>query len=97
MKQAGVDPRVLATLMATRLEGGMSGTAEFTVISWGLVAASVCTSLPLPEATARLNLELPTGISSRWQPSEDPTFATGQPNPCPCEQRSGNQHYLFNC
>jgi len=63
----------------------------------GLVCTSVCTSLSVKEATARLNMEVPTGISSRWAKSKDKTFATGEPNPHRCETYSDHKHYLFNC
>lgn len=70
----------------------------FYAYAVGLVAASVCTSLSLEEATERLNSEHPTGISSHWQPSKDERFHTGQPNPCPCQQNPDtHKHYLFNC
>lgn len=70
---------------------------EFVVLAWGLVSASVCTSFPLAEATRRLNLELPTGISSAWAPAAEPRFAGGEPNPGPCPDRPGFVHYLFHC
>jgi hypothetical protein len=70
---------------------------EFEIYSQGVVHASVCTSLPLDVATERLNQEYPAGGTLKWAPSEDPTFAGGQPNPCSCTVHEGNQHYLFNC
>lgn len=72
-------------------------TAFFEAYAVGLVCASVCTDLPLDAATARLNHDYPTGISSPWEPSQDATFADGQPNPCPCDETPGRTHYLFNC
>lgn len=71
---------------------------EFTVYSVGLCFASVCTSLPLKEATRRLNVEHPTGTRNEWKPSEDATFHSGEPNPCPCNTNPGtHKHYLFVC
>jgi hypothetical protein len=70
---------------------------DFYVLAWGLVAATVCTSLPIEDATKRLNLELPTGISSRWAPAPDKTFHTGEPNPHQCAQYAAHQHVLFQC
>jgi hypothetical protein len=69
----------------------------FFVIGLGLCAASVCTRLTDEEATARLNREAPTGVSTEWQISKDEKFATGQPNPCPCPDYAGHRHILFNC
>ncbi len=71
---------------------------NFETYSVGICAASVCTSLPLEEATERLNSESPTGITSRWSPSEEPTFKGGQSNPCACETHpETHKHYLFRC
>ena len=70
---------------------------DFYILATGLVATSVCTSLSRKEATARLNREVPTGISSRWVISRDKTFHTGEPNPHTCETFSTHKHYLFNC
>lgn len=72
-------------------------TGFFEAYGVGLVCASVCTDLPLDEATQRLNAEHPTGIRSQWEPSTDETFANGVPQPCPCESVPGRTHYLFNC
>ena len=70
---------------------------DFAVYSIGVVCASVCTRLPLDEATRRLNAEHPTG-GHPWFPSADKTFAGGEPNPSPCNQwPTTNRHCLFNC
>lgn len=72
---------------------------EFMPYSVGLVAASVCTSLPVEEAARRLNLLHPTGIDSQWHKSKDKTFAdkvTANGAPCP-DYPETNKHYLFNC
>jgi hypothetical protein len=65
----------------------------------GLCCLSVCapSSVPLSEITAFVNRERPTGIESLWQPSTDPTFKTGHPNPCLCNTKPDHHHYLFNC
>lgn len=55
---------------------------EFEVYGLGIVCASVCTSLTAEEAELALNVEAPTGISSRWTLSGDKTFLTGGPRPC---------------
>jgi hypothetical protein len=68
----------------------------FQIIDWGLVSASVCTTLPIEAATERLNLVLPTGVGP-WHVADDPRFADGQPQPGPCEKASDRMHYLFHC
>lgn len=76
----------------------MSNSNEFTAYSVGIVSASVCTSLPVEAATARLNQEHPTGISSKWELSKDTTFAGGEPMPCICpDHPETHKHLLFNC
>lgn len=69
----------------------------FHAYSVGIVCASVCTTLSVDEATEQLNREHPTGLDHGWQVSDDPTFASGQPNPTPCERGGEAMHYLFNC
>jgi hypothetical protein len=71
---------------------------EFTVYGYGLVYASVCTTLPAAQVADRMDATCPTGISSRWQLSADERFASGQPNPCPCERNPATHtHYLLEC
>lgn len=75
---------------------------DFQVISYGLVYASVCSSLSEEETTAQLNLVHPTGAAYtchlRWKPSTDERFPTGQPNPCKCELRPDTHaHRLYSC
>ena len=68
----------------------------FSVYALGLVCASVCTNLSIEDAAKRLNLEHPTGISSRWAKADE-AFSDGSPNPHSCEKDSRLQHYLFHC
>lgn len=71
---------------------------EFEIYAEGLVCTSVCTSLSVEEATVRLNQLRPSGIMSQWVKSEDKTFISGEPNPCPCNTHPDtHKHYLFNC
>lgn len=91
-------------LLSLRPEADLTGRGrpvmvkDFVAYSVGLCQASACTSLSVEEAAVRMNAEHPTGISSRWEMSSDPTFATGQTNPCPCDEHSvTHKHYLFTC
>jgi hypothetical protein len=73
-------------------------TPAFEAYAVGITHASVCTSMPLEEATEELNATHPTGIESQWSLSENTHFASGKPNPCPCEDHpETHKHYLFNC
>jgi hypothetical protein len=75
----------------------ISENPDFTAYAVGFVFASVCTSLTDAEATERLNLVHPTGISSRWSIADEP-FRTGEPNGCPCNDRPDtHRHILFAC
>lgn len=70
---------------------------EFVAYAVGLLCMSVCTSLTPEEATQRLNMEHPTGITSRWAVADE-EFAGGESNPCPCpDHPETHKHYLFNC
>ena len=71
-------------------------TEVFEVYSVGFVCASVCTTLSIEEATRRLNIEHSTGVGP-WHLSADPTFASGSPNPSPCDRGGESKHFLFNC
>ena len=70
---------------------------DFQVYSEGLFVTSVCSSLD-QEATVARMATIPSGIRAGWVLSEDETFRTGEPNPCPCEDKpETHMHYLFNC
>lgn len=71
---------------------------EFIPYSVGLVAASVCTSLPIEDATRRLNMVHPTGVGP-WHKSKDKFFSDGKTAngaECPDHPKT-HKHYLFNC
>lgn len=72
---------------------------ELEVYSNGLCYCSICTNLDSVAMIENLvNLENPTGTSSRWKISKDPTFNSGDPNPCPCNQKPNtHKHYLLEC
>jgi len=66
-------------------------TADFQIIHAGLIDVAICTSLPIDEATKRLNIELPTGIHSQW------TFDGEETNKCPCPDDQNKTHYRLFC
>lgn len=74
-------------------------TAMISFIAIGPITCSVCAPADLStEDVERLtNEKHPTGISSKWSISEAKTFATGEPNPCPCEKGSTRKHWLLSC
>lgn len=81
---------------ASKLEP-YDNAGEFVVYNVGIVYASVCTSLPVEQAEVRLNLEYPTGVGP-WHFAEDEGFASGETNPCPCENAPiTHRHLLFVC
>jgi len=65
----------------------------------GLAHCSVCApkSMSREDVERYTNMNLPTGISSKWMISTDPKFATGDPNPTACERDSTRMHYLMEC
>lgn len=68
----------------------------YTLGTAGLVSWAICTDLPKDQAIAHANSLNPTGISSRWQLSED-KFPDGKENPHDCPDNPGRKHYLLNC
>jgi hypothetical protein len=62
----------------------------------GVLVCSVCSDDPVEQMLAEVNRINPTGINSRWELAADPTFASGHPNPNPCEKGKG-WHYLLEC
>jgi len=75
----------------------MSDTARVQLYKVGLCYASVCAAADVePEEIEReVNAQYPTGISSRWQVSDEP-FASGAPNPSPCNtEPDARRHWLL--
>jgi hypothetical protein len=71
---------------------------EFYVLKVGMVAALVCTRLPVREATKRLNQQSPTGINSRWsRAAKGRKFTTGEENGVACDEVAGNRHWIYTC
>lgn len=68
------------------------------VYAVGLVYCSVCApaNMSMEVLTHAVNVQAPTGIGSRWRLSDDPTFASGEPQPGPCSDPE-RLHYLFSC
>jgi hypothetical protein len=76
----------------------MTAPYDFQAYAVGICTASVCTALTDEQTVERMNAEHPTGIDSPWAISTDPTFASGEPNPTPCEDMADtHRHILFNC
>ncbi len=81
---------------ATRVRQGTVGE-DFTIYGWGILYASVCSSLPPAETEARLNRDMPSGTTYGWAHAPEP-FTDGTPNPCPCHDfPETHKHYLFRC
>ena len=68
------------------------------IYSLGIVHASVCAPAAMEpaEVTEAVNAASPTGIRTAWELSEE-AFATGEPNPAPCDTDPARRHYLFTC
>lgn len=77
----------------------MATEGEVAVYAVGITSLSVCApaDLTIEQVTAEVNYVQPTGISSDWSHSAEPSFATGEPNPNLCERDPGRRHYLFQC
>lgn len=71
--------------------------AVFEVYREGLCFMSVCTDMTPEEAETFAQTVRPSGTKRGWKLSEDKTFRTGEPNPCPCEKHTGRIHILLDC
>ncbi len=75
-------------------------TAKVIVYSVGICAASACVEAGLTRKQIEklVNIQEPTGITSKWKISRDKHFHSGQTNPCPCEEHPKKRmHYFLNC
>lgn len=66
------------------------------VIASGLCFKSVCVPVDWDHDKILSNV-FPAGTTRGWQISKDPKFATGDTNPCQCEQEDDRIHYLLDC
>lgn len=65
----------------------------------GLCYASVCADSKMSgdEVADEMNKLSPTGISSRWDISEDKEFSDKTPMPSPCHEDQDRTHWLLEC
>lgn len=72
---------------------------DFEIYVRGVVFMSVCVDddMPIEQIERCANQKSPSGISSEWKISEEPTFSGGEPNPSPCPDKPGHTHYLLSC
>jgi len=72
---------------------------ELAIYGMGIIHCSICTNVKSRKRVEELvNSKSPTGIKSHWTISRDKKFATGEPNPCPCNQKpKTHKHYLMEC
>lgn len=82
------------------MEGKASEMSDkVEIYSSGLCRASVCAPATMAgdDVAKAVNTQMPTGIENRWKISDDPTFKSGQTNPCQCEQDETRKHWLLDC
>jgi hypothetical protein len=65
----------------------------------GICHASVCApeAMPVDDLLDAVNRLWPTGLDHGWMVATNESFASGEPNPCPCEQTLGRVHRLLEC
>lgn len=65
----------------------------------GICHASVCApaSMPIDNLLDAVNRLWPTGLDHGWMVATNENFASGETNPCPCEQTAGRIHRLLEC
>lgn len=75
-------------------EQHMKDDVDVNIYAMGPLSMSVCSLLGPDETLQRVN-HLMEGVTT-WHLSEDETFATGEPQPGPCELHAGRTHYLLS-
>lgn len=73
--------------------------SDFAIYNVGLCRMSVCApkSMTTAEVEHNANSDQPTGIRSQWTVLRE-NFATGETNPCPCNDRPNEKaHWLLGC
>ncbi len=71
---------------------------DFTLLREGILFSLICTSLPIEEATDRMNRLHPAGTEHGWMLSERTEFRHGEPHPCACQEHpETHKHYLMVC
>lgn len=78
---------------------GERAVSDVVIYKGGVLSCSVCAPAAMtgPEVAAEVNRMEPTGISSDWEISKDAQFATGEPNPCPCNKEpEARRHWLLD-
>lgn len=65
----------------------------------GAITCSVCApgGMDREVVSRQVNSQHPTGISSKWQISDDTHFKGGEPMPCACDYEPGRKHWLLHC
>ena len=69
------------------------------VYAQGMVSLLCCApaDMPTDQVEASVNQQVPAGGDLRWSMADDPTFKSGEPNPCVCHDDAGRLHYLLHC
>jgi hypothetical protein len=70
---------------------------DVQIYAVGLCYASACAGADIDreQVERAVNYRYPTGVGP-WHIADEP-FATGQPNPCPCNDVPNRQHWLLCC
>ena len=65
----------------------------------GVCHASVCapSGMAVDDLLDAVNRLWPTGLDHGWMVATDEHFASGHPNPCPCELDPSRTHRLLEC
>lgn len=69
------------------------------VYASGICIASVCAPADLDGngVAEAVNSVHPTGLNHGWAVSKDETFASGETNPCTCQEDDTRRHWLLEC
>ena len=81
-------------------EPQIQSIGSVTIYKLGALSCSVCApkGMSVSDVEAAVNRQRPAGTTHGWRVSKDTHFATGGPNPCPCNQNPDKRmHYLMDC
>jgi hypothetical protein len=72
---------------------------EVWVYATGVLTCSVCApgGMEREVVERQVNHKNPTGISAKWQISDQTHFRTGETMPCDCPDATGRKHWLLHC
>jgi hypothetical protein len=76
-----------------------AGDGEIYMYRVGPLSMSVCAPgvLNAEQVATAISKHHPTGLDHGWSVAEDTHFASGETNPCQCQEDADRKHWLLDC